>query len=455
MITRKKTKLLASSVATLVLVTSLSTINSSYDVTANHNVNPDTSTYESATTTAVPTANTPTLHVTLPKLHSPKIKLTKRRVYWKNLVNASGYHIFARKNKDSSFKKIKTIHNNQLFLSQLKKGNFYRLRVRAFKKINGHVYYSKKSNIVKFLTPVSLDNVSSNIAGNLTVNWRKGKVSGYTLQYATDSSFKNKVEKSYKGTDTTSSVFYEMNQNTTYYVRVRGYRSIGTKRYYSAWSKVKSVKIKDASDIIYGGFPDTKGFFKNTVFLGDSVMLGFRNYINRKPGGYLDGAKVFGIGSYSLIHATNPASPLHPLYKGKATSPEKLIQELDANKVFLFFGINDVCTAGGLEGAYSNYLTLINNIKKINPNVKIYIMSATYTLKGSKLDTEFHDRLHALNSRMRTYCSDNGYQFIDIASYLSDNEGYLKPEYCSDGFLHESYSAYEIWDKVLRNFAIQ
>lgn len=414
---------------------------------------PETSsTYVPEETTEQPTKPSQPTKI---NLRSSKVRISTSHIRWVRSSVATGYQVWVRCNKDKKAKLLKITKNNYYPISKLKKGYFYRIKVRTYKRSNGKIYYSRFSNTVKLLTPFELSSVSSNIAGNLSVQWNQARVGGYILQYSTDKSFANYAEVKLKGMDNTSAVFYELKQGTKYYVRIRGYRTVGTTKYYSRWSKTKSVKIKDSSDIINGGFPDTNGFYKDSVFFGDSVMLGFSNYVNRKPKGYLDGARVFGIGSYSLIHAVNPSSPLHPLYRGKHLSPEYLAKEMGAKKIFLFFGINDVCTGSGLEGAYTNYKTLIDNITNVNPDAEIYIIGATYTLKGSKLYQQFHDRLHSLNDKMRSYCSKHGYQFIDIASYLSDNDGYLKPEYCSDGFLHETYSAYEIWDKVLRNFACE
>ena len=54
---------------------------------------------------------------------------------------------------------------------------------------------------------------------------------------------------------------------------------------------------------------------------------------------------------------------------------------------------------------------------------------------------------------MRTYGEKNDCEYIDIVSYVTTKDGYLKPQYCSDSFIHQKISAYAIWDKVLRNYA--
>lgn len=47
-----------------------------------------------------------------------------------------------------------------------------------------------------------------------------------------------------KGVATATRVINGLKSKTRYYARVRAYRKVGKKTYYSAWSKAKSVKVK-------------------------------------------------------------------------------------------------------------------------------------------------------------------------------------------------------------------
>ena len=47
-----------------------------------------------------------------------------------------------------------------------------------------------------------------------------------------------------KANKTTSTVLKKLKKKKTYYVRVRTYKKLGKKTYYSKWSNIKSVKIK-------------------------------------------------------------------------------------------------------------------------------------------------------------------------------------------------------------------
>ena len=100
---------------------------------------------------------------------------------------------------------------------------------------------------IPFITKDSLQTALTGVgkkSGKLTVKWKKNtKVSGYEIQYSTGSSFSGSgtrtitVRSGSKSTQTVKGI----KSKTKYYVRIRGYRTIAGKKYYSAWSKAKKI----------------------------------------------------------------------------------------------------------------------------------------------------------------------------------------------------------------------
>ena len=81
-------------------------------------------------------------------------------------------------------------------------------------------------------------------AKKITAKWDASKkFTGYELQVATDSAFKDNV-KSIKVTnwETPYGTISSLKANTTYYVRVRSYHEFEKKDYYGQWSNVMSCK---------------------------------------------------------------------------------------------------------------------------------------------------------------------------------------------------------------------
>ena len=79
----------------------------------------------------------------------------------------------------------------------------------------------------------------------MTVKWAKNaKASGYQIQYTTDSTFKSGVKTvTISSASTVSKVIANLAKTKTYCVMMRTFKTVGTTRYYSAWSAVKKLKI--------------------------------------------------------------------------------------------------------------------------------------------------------------------------------------------------------------------
>ena len=77
----------------------------------------------------------------------------------------------------------------------------------------------------------------------ITVKWKKagGKVTGYEIQYATDSKFKTAQTVTVNKAATVKKTIKKLEAKKTYYVRIRAYKKGG---YTSAWSKAKKIKTK-------------------------------------------------------------------------------------------------------------------------------------------------------------------------------------------------------------------
>ena len=78
------------------------------------------------------------------------------------------------------------------------------------------------------------------------VVWKKNlRSNGYQIQYAIKKNFKSGLKNTtIKKSKTTSTTLKKLKKKKTYYVRVRTYKTVSGKNYYSKWSNVKKVKIK-------------------------------------------------------------------------------------------------------------------------------------------------------------------------------------------------------------------
>ena len=79
----------------------------------------------------------------------------------------------------------------------------------------------------------------------LSVKWKKQttQTTGYEIQYSTSSKFKGAKKIGNIKAKTTSKSISKLKAKKKYYVRIRTYKTVKGKKYYSSWSKSKSVII--------------------------------------------------------------------------------------------------------------------------------------------------------------------------------------------------------------------
>ena len=105
---------------------------------------------------------------------------------------------------------------------------------------------SKKFNVTVKPAAVTISKASNSAKQKITVSWKKNTTcSGYAVQYSTDKSCKKGVKTVYISKNSTvKATLSKLTKGKTYYVRIASYKKSGSTKIYSAWSKVKSVKVK-------------------------------------------------------------------------------------------------------------------------------------------------------------------------------------------------------------------
>lgn len=80
----------------------------------------------------------------------------------------------------------------------------------------------------------------------MKLTWKKQKtqVTGYEIRYSTDKKFKSAKKVTVKSVKTTSKSISKLKASKKYYVQIRTYKKVGKTKYYSSWSKTKTVKTK-------------------------------------------------------------------------------------------------------------------------------------------------------------------------------------------------------------------
>lgn len=199
---------------------------------------------------------------------------------------------------------------------------------------------------------------------------------------------------------------------------------------------------------------EVDAYFDNAVFVGDSIMLGFRNYAMKRQDTFLSGPQFLAAGSFSVNNALWPVDDksVHPVYRGEQHQIWDSIAMMGSKRVFLMLGMNDL-NINGVEGTCSKYEELVDKIKETDPDAEIHIMSMTYILHGKETGMLQNDIIRQYNEELEKLAGEKGWGFVDISQPLADENGDLAVEYCSDDFAHQRPEAYDVWVSVLRDYA--
>ncbi len=186
--------------------------------------------------------------------------------------------------------------------------------------INGKGAYTGSITKTFTIVPEKTKLTSAKVGGkSITLKWNKIKnqVTGYQIQYSTSSKFtESKTASKYiKDYKTVTKKISKLKSNKTYYVRIRTYKEVDGKKYYSSWSGVKTKKtgtgkFKKSGKKTYYVYEDgtkaksayvktnkkTYYFNKNKVMVtGWIKMKDGYYYFDRKSGAQKKSCKVDGI----------------------------------------------------------------------------------------------------------------------------------------------------------------
>ena len=137
----------------------------------------------------------------------------------------------------------------------LKNGKDYTVSYKSNKNVGtATVVITGKGNYTGTVTKTFKINPKGTSLKKLTAGskqfkatWNKNTIqtTGYEIQYSTSSNFTSgKKTVKVKKNKTTSTTVKKLKAKKKYYVRIRTYKTVNGKTYYSGWSKVLNVKTK-------------------------------------------------------------------------------------------------------------------------------------------------------------------------------------------------------------------
>ena len=177
---------------------------------------------------------------------------TKINLKWTKQSSISGYELYQYNSSKKKYVRIARISSNQntYTVTNLKPGYAQKFKIRSYKNIDDKtVYRGGYSSILKTATKpekVVLKSVGKSGSSKIKLSWNKVKCTGYQITYSTDKNFKKNVKTvDIKKSGTTSYTIKNVNNNKTYYVKVRAYYSYNNKKYIGAYSQYLSTNYSN------------------------------------------------------------------------------------------------------------------------------------------------------------------------------------------------------------------
>jgi lysophospholipase L1-like esterase len=223
-----------------------------------------------------------------------------------------------------------------------------------------------------------------------------------------------------------------------------------------------SVDIQKYDELVNSGLISENAFFSNSVFVGDSLTVGFESYCKSNSSSSIATdttyflARVSGSAKACISsNALTKFANIMPKYNGKVQYVEDSISQMpNVDKMFICYGMNDL-TGSTPEEFISDMQTLITRIKDKNPQLSVYVISIPCVMANVNTGYLNNKNIQKANVLLQGMCSANGYGFINISEHLMGSNNAIKSEYSSDKYVHETSTAYAVWTKVLKDYAFE
>ncbi len=219
----------------------------------------------------------------------------------------------------------------------------------------------------------------------------------------------------------------------------------------SEQSDEKSAEVSEESSRT--GEAVDESWFDDAIFIGDSVTQGLCNYVENGGLGDADFLCIDYIGYQTALLGLDDEYGIHPVYNGEKVMIDDAVKAIGKKKIFIMLGMNDLSYLG-VDGTVGYMTQFVDQLLEKNPDVKIYMESMIPSIASKVRDDYLTNENVALyNERLKVFCQERGYDYIDVYSEVSDGSGNLRDEICVDPMgqgHHLTYDGLQLWIDLLK-----
>lgn len=200
-------------------------------------------------------------------------------------------------------------------------------------------------------------------------------------------------------------------------------------------------------------------YYQNSVVVGDSIPRMLRNYIAGKQETdptYFEGMRFFTYYRYMLRSAAREKpeeEEVNLVLKGTDYTLCQLMGQLQPDKVFILAGLNDKIGEKIDQGmAYVDEMMRL--MAQYAPDTKVYFFSLTpVTYRVEDERPGLTQRWNEYNARLQQKCGEVGALYVDVATPLKNEKGFLPMEWSHDSQYHLNDEGNAIWAQTLLDYA--
>ena len=130
----------------------------------------------------------------------------------------------------------------------------------------------------------------------------------------------------------------------------------------------------------------------------------------------------------------------------------RTISFVNAEKIFIMAGINDLNSQVSIGDLSKKYESLIDSVIVTNPESQIYIESILpVNHNKATVSLTSNEQIQKANLRIRRIAEERNLIFIDLYKLYADGNNELPSEYTEDG-VHLTPFAYKRWEEKIKEY---
>ncbi len=182
-----------------------------------------------------------------------------------------------------------------------------------------------------------------------------------------------------------------------------------------------------------------QSYYDDVLFLGDSRMVGMRDYSSLKNATYYcsEGLSVFKLFEKDIVSTD----------AGKITV-EAALQQRAFGKIYIMLGINEI---GYPANSFSSkYAQVVARIQELQPDTPIVLLSILHVsaAKSASDDLFTNANINARNAMIQQMADNEKVFYLDLNYAVDDESGALNAEYTGDS-IHLKANCYELLVQAL------